>query len=738
MTHPAGAGIRPSRLRQIQILAGMKARLLYNSLTADRSRWTLAAGVVFAAVFFQIMGGGALEMVNGLMGVFPPPAIIFLLSLIFLYFLTLVLSTDLFLGHTMNVGQMSTDSVFLSSLPISALSILVLKLLERMVADWLGIFLLGAGFLGISMRTGFSWTALFLSIVLYLQVQLLLGMFTSLLSTFLQRFLRPTSLSNLFSFLAYFTSFLGFLPFYWISQNPNAAFWKILGYRTVVEEYLILPLTPAAWIAETLFHSTPGGGFLKWSLFWAAGMIVGGGLFAAMIHRQWIGSGGARPTHGLQASRAWFSGFFRKELLQLRSDFNLLTNALFLPVTILVMQVWLLSETIAGQGRFGIMTALAIAALYFCMFGPINAVGSEGKAIFLLETLPISPTNILCQKVLFWGLIALSFFLPTAIISSQQLGLPFDEILLVVVWLTGLVSVFVPIGVCLSAIFPDFSARVLQKSSTLSGKLLAAFYMSMALPIRDFSWISLYSAINVGIVLWVLGKKAQIALQYRLDPDAGKSEPMEYWTIWMFLAAMFGIAGHMKLLSSWLEGQTLFPLYLGAFLNLVLMAMMISRTPGLKAIADPSQTTGQTMIRFLGGFLLFGAALALVPILSSEFRHLPTEMCRSGLDIARFRLGVAGSVLWAGVWCLFIPWLEEAFFRGRGTGSCRPHQGEGFFWLNAVLIVAAGVWLFPLQMMPWLVMKHVGATIAFRLAGNRTAAGWFWQAGCHLAILMAV
>jgi hypothetical protein len=672
----------PSAWGQFCILAGMKTRLAVNTAMKGRGRWSLFLMLMFPLVWFALMWSGASDLVKMLTSLASPTQISFLLGLVLVYCLGILTISDLFMGHTLNVGQVSTDYRFLTCLPVKATTILAAKLFERMFSNWLGIFFLLGSFLGIALRDGFQLVPCGLALLLYIQLELGLGLATTVFSIGLHRFLRPAAVANVFSLMAYLSAFLSFLPIVWFSSHPQQMFLLVLGFQSSLRSILEWGTLPAAWIAEILTVGTVTPALLKWFGFWAVWIFVGRFLYSAMVSANWLGF--VHPGIKAQAveSTSWFSGLYRKELLLLKSDFNLLSNALFLPFTLIVLEVWLLRETFSLTSVRGVMNGLGAAALYFCMFGPMNSVGSEGRAIAMLESLPIRPATLLKTKIGFWYTIAILFFGAAGGGTMVYLGFSSEQIFPILGWLAVLLLGFTIVAVSLSGIFPDFEAKVLQKSSSMEGKFLAGIAMGSILPVKTLNPDSLSSWGIFAAIAALLFQKAGICLKHRQDTEFFRRERVDFADFLLVILAMLSIQS--------LLGQTLASLEVraaawvpGLILG-VLVAGYATYTIVVPRFGSLSAGLGNGPWNWQDGGLVLVGALA------------------TAWGYASFRESMAG--------------LEAVdFFFGSGFGAMDP----GFSWGKPVVFALLGL-VFPALDELW--MRGLARRAFFDLWGKPVVA----------------
>ncbi|MFZ2955869.1 MAG: hypothetical protein WA705_03100 [Candidatus Ozemobacteraceae bacterium] len=505
-------------------LMRMKIRLLWNGLRAWRWFFTTPLIGIFIVYLSFTLGqymGGLIQMLATLL---PRELISTALSIALVYAIILVFTSDLVTGHTLNWGQMSTDHAFLCTLPIPPSALLVGKLFERLAADWFSPIILLGSMLGIALHNGFSWNGLLAGGLLYLQIELLIGLFVTLLSIALGRLLRPTALRNLFGLLSYLSVIVTLGPILW-SSNSDGAVTTLIGLWPTLKPWLSLPLEPARLVIEILLTRALDSSFWQWQVFWFGCFVLGIGAFSSMVNAQWLSwvhSGVSAPSVS-HSSR--FRGLVHKESMLLRNDLHLLLNSLLLPVTVIFAEIWALKGIFPLSETSHIMNAVAAAVIYFCMFGPVNSFGYEGKAISILETFPIKPKRIIQQKTVFWGAIALSFFVPASVAIAWYLDVAMQtDGVKLILWVAMFTVGAVWIAVSISALFPDYDSKVLQMRSTLTGKLFAALAMLTMLPAKSLSILSFLAFLIFWGLVLTLHARACEAFACRLDPDVA-SEP---------------------------------------------------------------------------------------------------------------------------------------------------------------------------------------------------------------------
>ncbi|RCK80061.1 MAG: Abortive infection protein [Candidatus Ozemobacter sibiricus] len=746
---------RPPVCEPIAPLAGlttlcrMKTRLLWQSLQAWRSGWSLLVLALSAIGLAVVLGLGAVDFLTMVERLFLGEAIRWLLAFGLLYLVALVFTSDLIMGHTLNAGQLSTDHAFLATLPIPPLALLGVRIFERVVTDWPGLLFLWSGFVGVACRDGLRAEPFLVATFLFVQVQSLLVLTVILLSALLHRVARPATVNNFFSLFGYLSAFVALLPHVAISAHPREALTWLFFNFTRWQGIASIVLQPARWVIDVLLDGPRTFSFLAWQGCWLAGLALGGGLYLAMDRAHWftwVHPGLAvRPTR----SSSWLSGLLRKDFLLLRSDFNLLSNSLFMPVTIIVMQALIFRDHLTTVTLTHAMNMLAAAALYFCLFGPLNAVGSEGQAISLLETLPISPATFLGYKILFWCLVAESFFLPTALGIGWYLGLAPADRAQLVLWLAGLIPALVWVAVSLSAIFPRFEGKVLQQRSTFEGKILAPLAMGLALPVKDLSLGSLLGGAIYVLLAISLHAKATALLAARLDPERSLAPRFRAADAFLAILAVMGLQSFAWQVARTISADlaaSLWPWYMAYGLSMVVLART-TWTYTKARFADPAAAIGlracppgNLAVGMVGGGLLAGLAawyLENIEIFLHQVGRLAFEWFGLGSPAALGdpmpRLFADSAEAWsltatlAGptwAWigaavtlCLLAPLVEEAFFRGFTDQAIRNDLG----WTGWPGLVASGCFFalhHPPLSMPLTFLVGVTTALLFRRTGS--------------------
>ncbi|GAB4282420.1 MAG: hypothetical protein Kow0029_27980 [Candidatus Rifleibacteriota bacterium] len=512
-----------SSLRPVPILFRMKVRLLVNTFF----NWG-SSSMIMAAVFALItmiaisymMATGAQDLIAAMMEIpFGEFLLQWIIAIVGLYLITVVLTGDLITGHSLNTGQMSSDFYYLSTLPISPTALILVKLFERMLTDYIGLLLVLSGILGIIFRDGFLFSGLVAGLLIYFQVSLLIGIGLNIITISMQRFFRPATINNLFSVFGYLSAFLTLCPYLILSNFPIESLQWLIKYSDSFTSPLFVALTPMKWLAISLLEKGFCSEFLYWSAFWFLASLLGISVFYLMIKQSWHNVSHSAVKRKSSYKGRFFRGFFRKELMLLKSDYNMLINAVLMPISIIMLEIFFLKKALTISTSGQMLNIIYAAVIYFCMFGPVNSVGSEGKSISIIETLPISSHDFLRKKFFFWLVIAEIIFVPAAILARKQLGFNNSAILESAIFTFFYTAVCVWLTVHCSAIFPRYESKILQQKSSLGGKFAALCLMLLAAPVKYPDTLTVINFLVLLVAAILTVKIARACLENRLDPD---------------------------------------------------------------------------------------------------------------------------------------------------------------------------------------------------------------------------
>lgn len=531
-------------LNNTLILCSVKNRIIFNNL---RSRTGLGKAIAFlfmllacvwAVSDFSIeISGKILAMPFG----YDINLLFFALIVMFVLFITFM--GDLTTGHTINMGQMGSDFEYLQTLPLKPINIILLKLYERLINDYFGVLVMLSGFVGIICRDGYSLTKIALAIFIYLEFSLFSGLAINLMMIVFTRFFKKSTINNIFSVIGYLSAFLILVPFLLLDAYPQRFIAKVVYLYGNAETLIDTLFTPFLWVADCLVNKTFSAGFWYFSLFWAAIMLVGCFIYSAALKHIWF----SYSYYGKKSSKnhgynSLFKGIISKEFNLLKSDYNLLINSLLLPFTVIAFEIYMMKTVFSFTTVYSVMSLIFGAIIYFCMFGPVNSVGYEGKAIAVIETLPITAAAFIRQKFYFWLCVAQICFLPASIFALRYLGFTYK----IVFQSTLITAIFtaccVFLSVCVSAIYVNYDAKVIFQKSTFLGKIVALLVMLTASPIKYLSLMNSLSFILFLVLTALMWFKAVHKLENRLDANELYNSKVRCADVAMVFVAYFTIA----------------------------------------------------------------------------------------------------------------------------------------------------------------------------------------------------
>ena len=514
-------------LKQIKALFLIRLRLLYNTIRSKAGLGKIIGMGLAAFIMIIATASGASDILEAIFKL-PFAHIIaeWCIGILIIYAIFVVFTGDLVSGHTLNTGQMSSDFQYLSTLPISPTILILTKVFERLITDYFGILFLLPALIGISCYRAFTLKAFLAAFFLYIEISILIGLAINLVMICLTRFFKNSTINNFFSIFGYISALLTLIPFLMLSNFNPSHVPIVIEKIDYLQKTLGCLLLPIKWMASTILYSTPFcNEFAYFSLIWLILAAILTFLFRSAIKSNWFAyvHSNKSVSSTTNKNKKLFSGLFRKEFLMIKSDLNLLVNAILMPISIIAVEIYFLKKVFSFTSVDSITNFIFGSIIYFSMFGPINIIGYEGKAISLLESMPITPAQLIKKKYTFWVIIALIIFVPATIATFRILSFDWLITLKAVLLITAFTLASVWVTVSLSAIFAEYNAKVLQQHSTFIGKMAAMSLMSLLLPLKTFSWINFYSLlvfISLAVLCYI---KAQALLAFRQDKDALKS-----------------------------------------------------------------------------------------------------------------------------------------------------------------------------------------------------------------------
>jgi len=567
------------------------------------------------------------------------------------------------------------DLEWLVTLPTSASTLLWARVLERSIANPVGLIALLPTTTILAWYGGYGWLAPLPALVLSLVLLLAAAMLRTLVDTGLRLKLAPSSLGNLQAFI----SIGGVLPMYlamsfgmgrqgfafgWAMAMPAWSVWTPPG---LVIQLLNAPslAVAAALLAQVAILLAIGMLILRHQL---RDGVAGNG------QRDSVRTASKASTAAPATSRWRFGSVIqRRELSLLKRDRNFFVQTLLLPLVILGSQV-IFAGRLHDVGKLLDSPALLVSTGFFLgtytlMMSAFQTLNKEGGSLWMLYTFPTSVEQALKEKAQLWAV--LSMLYPLILFGAALLFMPqwrWDMAGLMLLALAGipLYSVIaVALGVFASDPLATEVAAKMRPTYLYLYMLLTGLYIG-ALSAGSVVQRLVFLVLTVALAL-ALWQKARDQIPYLLDPAA--SPPARVSASDGLMAAMlfFVLQVLILLLLKGKGSATLLHIALafgaagGLTYTLVRLLYWRSKTTGV-----PSVLGGKQPLRWgsLGAGL---AAMCGVAYLSA--------LQASGQLPAAPLLHAAGwnwDWLWlASLTVLAAPLCEEFIFRGLIQGGLR-------------------------------------------------------------------
>jgi ABC-2 type transport system permease protein len=397
-----------------------------------------------------------------------------------------------------------------------------------------------------------------------------------------------------------------------------------------------------------------------------------------------------------------------------------------MPLLIVALQV-LINQ---GTSRFSLkaMAPTHLAALgfgiaaYTMMFSAFQTLNAEGKALWMLYTLPRSLTSVLRDKAVMWAALAWSYplglFAAAAVVRG---GLRAHELALLLVALVG-----VPIYALIAVSLGVFGANPLAEETQRKIKPTYAYLYLLLAALGSYAiyatslWQRLALLVLTGTLAMALWQRARDRLPYLLDPGAAPPARVSL-SDGMIAALAFMVLQALVALTLARRGQPLTgPQVLVSFVVAGAVVAVAARiTFAANGVAGVPRLWGPGATRALGRGLAAGAAAAAFAI--AYLVALPHVAGDWRLEQTQLRLPAAGP--WLIVLAVVAaPAFEELIFRGLVYGGLRRSLPFGWAALASAAIFAV-------------VHPPAGALPVFGLA---LAAAWAYErSGLLVAPMLA-
>lgn len=593
------------------------------------------------------------------------------------------------------MAQPDWDLEWLVTLPVSRSSLLWGRIVERSVANIIGIFLLSASYGMIAWYGGKGWYSVPLALLAAALLLPLSAVVQTLADTGLRMALPASQLRNLQALI----SLLGLPLMYLViaTSMPHASSF-IMDWARASPAWLLW--TPPGLLLQALQASSSAALISSLCLFalQSIALLWGGVILLAFQLRHGVVRSGAResarriaraasvasalPTSQRQtaAHSSWLERLLspvqRRELRLLSRDRNFLVQTLVLPLVIVFSQLIFNGklESLAELGQHHASTAAIAFSIgaYVLMLSAFQTLNNEGQVLWLLYTLPQSLNDILKQKARMWAVLGLLYPVAVFIISAYYTTqFDWSMLILVLTVLAG-IPIYSTLAVALGvfACNPhavDARSKV-RPTFVYLYMLLASFYIWSIT--ASYWWQKVIVMVLITAMALALWQKARDTMPYLLDPAAAPPARVALADGLIGATAFFILQGvAMLALSTFSEKidirATTLAFISAGMLVYALMRLYYwrARTAGVPAIVRGSQL-GMTLKAALPAALL---AIAVGLLSISLIRHSEyAPMLRLKIDgsptLQYWLLGLA---------VVAAPLCEEFIFRGLIFGGLR-------------------------------------------------------------------
>jgi ABC-2 type transport system permease protein len=490
---------------------------------------------------------------------------------------------------TRELSQPDWDLEWLVTLPMRMPLLLWSRLMERAIANLIGLLtLLPAGIL-MAWISGYRWTAPLVGAVGIIPLLLLAALFRTLIDTGLRMSLAPSKLRNLQAVLSVLSILVLYLVISiglpqplafvmnWARHFPAWGCWLPPGL--VVRAMSAPDVSTGAQFALLLIFEVGAG---VWAGLALLNFQLRNGVVAASSRE--TGRSAARVVVGGTRAPGFLIGTVvqRRELRLLGRDRSFLVQTLVLPVIIvfsqIVFQGRIHGSTVAGISNATIASIAFAIAAYTLMMSAFQTLNAEGGALWLLFTVPRSIESILREKARLWAVLALAYPLIVFIIAViVKRHADIELVGFAAIVLLG-VPIFAAIAVALGVFGCDPLAQEvrtkLRPTYVYLYMMLAGLY-TYAIFASEW-WQKIVVIVLSGLLSLALWQKARDELPYLLDPAAspparvstsdGIIAAMMFFvvqgiTLAIFMAATHHVSGNAIVTAYSIAGATTFALF---------------------------------------------------------------------------------------------------------------------------------------------------------------------------------
>jgi ABC-2 type transport system permease protein len=578
------------------------------------------------------------------------------------------------------------DLEWLITLPIRSDTMLWARILERSVVNPSGAIALLSVCVVIAWFSGYRWLAPIVGVLAAWPLLLLAAVARTLLDTGLRLTLRPAQLRNLHAVLSVLSVVAMYLA---ISMGLPGKADFMTGVAAAMPDWLLhtpvgltvlaineRSFTEVLWLSAELLAQVAiiawlGVRLLRHQL--RHGVVAGGARDAARN-----ASAEASETDGTSRALATLrllKPVQRRELRLLSRDRNFLVQSLVLPLLIVGGQILLGSSGVATSmwSDPNVLASVAFGlAAYSLSMSAFQTLNTEGHALWLLYTFPLSIEEVLKDKAKLWGVITLAY--PIVMFTVGAALAPALDSKFLGAMLTAFLGI--PIYAFIAVALGVFGSNPLEQQQSHKVKPAYVYiYMSLAglyvyaivTPNPAQRLIFMVLTLLLAFALW---QKARDQLPYLLDPDAsprprvstsdGLIAAMLFFVVQAVAAAV--IIGRGRATGS----AVLIAFSIGGAVTYAIMRSVYARakTEGVPRILGESVNP---LAGIVGG--LAAGAAGLVYLFALDALGILEQATRDAESYTR--LG-----LW--VWPLAIvaaPIFEEFIFRGLIFGGLRRSFG---------------------------------------------------------------
>jgi len=449
------------------------------------------------------------------------------------------------------MAQPDWDLEWLVTLPVSRSSLLWGRVVERSVANVIGIFLLTAAYGMIAWYGGKGWYSIPLALLAAAALLPLSAVVQTLADTGLRMALPASQLRNLQALI----SLLGLPLMYLVIATgmPHASSF-IMDWMRASPAWLLW--TPPGLLLQALQAGSSTALLASLCLFALQSIVLlwGGVILLAYQLRHGVVRSGAResarsiartatrqPATGLATAvpagphdaaphGSWLerllSPIQRRELRLLSRDRNFLVQTLVLPLVIVFSQLIFNGklDSLAELGQHHTSTAAIAFSIgaYVLMLSAFQTLNNEGQVLWLLYTLPQSLNEVLKQKARLWAVLGLLYPLAVFIISAHYTTqFEWSMLVLVLTVLAG-IPIYSTLAVALGVFACNPHAvdarNKVRPTFIYLYMLLASFYIWSIT--ASFWWQKVIVMVLITAMALALWQKARDAMPYLLDPAA--------------------------------------------------------------------------------------------------------------------------------------------------------------------------------------------------------------------------